>query len=521
MFPRNIRRISPWKIAQIVYLFDKTIKRNDWNQDSQNIFRRALEETELIRPGVPYDPHSGGPRTYEAQMKCLGLIFQRADNSIWLTKAGYDLARESAPLPILQSLLLHQQYPSVYSRLSKVKIHPQVKIKPFLFVLEILHDPEIKYLTREELCIPVIYGHNRECLKICIEKILKIRNGVSLRDVIDDKEHDLYSSRSRKSTFDKRLIDVRAIANTCKNYLQACCLVGIDNTQVGEQIYFNTEMEEIYQQALAKADEYIALDNEEAFQRRYGAWDGRKDTRSLVLHETIDAPVEEAIILSHFMKHCGERIVSDIPESFYEEMNRGYGFERSIVKESLEGFLPKTLDYFEATFIGLSVGGIARAVQFEKATCEIFRNRLHFAATHTGSLKRPNGEKGGYADVFAVALDEKHCGIIDTKAISNYSLPSDDFYKMTGNYIPNYKELAPERLYELEFVTYVAPSFSNRINTALKKVAKKTGKPCSAISAKEIISVAKKKIEKTDQCKLREVFAKGEKISSFDFVFQK
>ena len=63
---------------------------------------------------------------------------------------------------------------SVYGNNKNVRINPQIKIKPFMFILELLMNKDIEYLTNEEIAIPVIYGHNRACLKLCIEKILQI-----------------------------------------------------------------------------------------------------------------------------------------------------------------------------------------------------------------------------------------------------------------------------------------------------------------------------------------------------------
>ena len=112
MFPRNIRRISPWKISQIVTILQDVVADSDWQgrQDIQNSFCKALESAGLKRPGEQYDPHSGGPRTYLAQLKCLGMLFQDTSNRILYTQAGEELATGNAPLPILQDLLLRHQY---------------------------------------------------------------------------------------------------------------------------------------------------------------------------------------------------------------------------------------------------------------------------------------------------------------------------------------------------------------------------------------------------------------------------
>ena len=101
MFPRNIRSISPWKIAQMLSLFKRLTDYQEWsgNQNLQNNFCKALEAAGLKEVGTQYDPRSGGPRTYLAQFKCLGLVFERDDGRIFLTKAGEDIATGESPAP--------------------------------------------------------------------------------------------------------------------------------------------------------------------------------------------------------------------------------------------------------------------------------------------------------------------------------------------------------------------------------------------------------------------------------------
>jgi hypothetical protein len=140
MFPRNIRRISPWKMSQILSLMMQLTRDTEWagNQDLQDAFCKALEVAGLKKEGVQYDAHSGGPRTYLAQLKCLGLLFER-EGRLLATKAGEDLANGLPPLPIVQSMVLRHQYPSVYGNLANVRMNPQMRVKPFLFVLKLLN----------------------------------------------------------------------------------------------------------------------------------------------------------------------------------------------------------------------------------------------------------------------------------------------------------------------------------------------------------------------------------------------
>ena len=222
MWPRNKRRIPSWAIANILTIVKTQISSTEiiaGNTDIQHVMTKALESAGLKKAGEQYHPNPGGMRTYLAQLEGLGLIFYRPDGSLWFTLAGEDILSGKSPLPILQTMILRYQYPSVYSRGSNVKIHPDIKIKPFLFLLKLLMDPDIEYLTNQEIAVPVIYGHNTKCYGLCKEKILSIRAGASFEDIVDNPTEDLYTPRgsSLQNIFD--------IANTFKNVLQSFCFI--------------------------------------------------------------------------------------------------------------------------------------------------------------------------------------------------------------------------------------------------------------------------------------------------------
>lgn len=519
MFPRNIRRIYPWKISQILVLLNQHVKYDQWsgNQALQDSFCKALERSGLKNAGVQYDPNSGGPRTYLAQLKGLGLIFERSDRSIYFTIAGENLLKGHPPMPILQETLLRHQYPSVYGNLQNVRMNPNIKVKPFLFVLELLNHPDVRYLTNKELIIPTIYGHNRRCKELCVEKILKIRAGKELNKIIED-DLDLYLPRSRKADRVSVLENIGDIANTCKNYLQACCLINVESFTGKQKISFNQDMKEVYEKALQGTEHFISVpDGEEAFQRSYGACDRAKDTRRLDDTAADLISVDASIILSQFYQLCGEKVISKIPEDFIDEMYMGFGFPKEQIRDVIEPYIDGALDFFESTFLALSTGGKSTAISFEKSICNLLQNKLHFQAEHTGQLKDRN-KQGGFADVFIIALDNKHCAVIDAKATSSYNLPSNDYRAMTYDYIPNYSLLTRGKPLMLEFGSFISGGFSTDFSPVLKNIKKETGIDCSAVRAKDLLDLSKKNPLKKDQKKIREIFAQSKIITSEDFM---
>ena len=488
MFPRNIRRISPWKIAQIATLLRDIVSGENWQgrQNVQNSFCKALESAGLKRPGEQYDPHSGGPRTYLAQLKCLGLLFQDSHRHILYTQAGDELAAGNAPLPILQDLLLKHQYPSCYSNLTQIKMNPGIRVKPFLFVMQLLMHKDIGNMTVQELIIPVVYGHRRNDLDLCIEKILKFRKTGDIKSVIDNYSVDLYTPRTKGKDFDSRLSDVNDVANTMKNWMQAACLIDCETIDGTQRFSIAQSALKKVETALACEDHFIEYESEESFQRKYGCLRTEKDTRNLRPKPEKSFP-EKNIILSQFFEYMGNNIPDGYPEDFVDAMKEKLGITESVTRQVIEPHLSRSLSFFESTYLELASGGVATALSFEKATSQILSTKLKFSTRLTGQVKRSG--KGGYSDIFVIALDNAHCGIIDGKASPSYRLSSDDYYKMQANYIPNYRELTNGEPLTLEFCSYIAGGFGN-IASSLKRLTSETGIGVSALPAFELLRLA-------------------------------
>lgn len=517
MFPRNIRRISPWKVAQIISIMRCVVDSTSWSgrQEVQNSFCKALEAAGLKNPGEQYDPHSGGPRTYFAQLKCLGLIFQRTDKQIFYTLAGEDLASGKPPLPILQDLLLKHQYPSCYGYLSNIRMHPKIKVKPILFVLRLLMHPNIGSMSVQELIIPVTYGHNNDCFDLCVEKILKFRQTCNISSVIDNYKKDFYTRRTHRNNFDSRLKDANYIANTLKNWLQAACLIVCDRVGGEQHISISQSAEKKIKAALNTENEFIPFDSEEAFQRRFGCVGVKKDTRSLNGEKKKEIP-EKSIISSKFYEYMGNNVIDEYPEDFVSMMYHRLGIPEKLTRKVIEPLLSKSLSFFESTYLELASGGKKTAWDFEKATSQILSSKLKFESRLTGQTKRRGSAIGGYSDIFVIAIDGVHCGIIDTKASRCYSLSSSDYLAMLSNYIPNYKELAEGRPLKLEFCSYIAGGFGS-IDSQLRQLTEKTGIGASALPALELLRVAACADGADSQPLIREALKRNKVLTLKDF----
>ncbi|MFA6469824.1 MAG: hypothetical protein WCW35_13055 [Bacteroidota bacterium] len=515
MFPRNIRRIYPWKIAQITSLLIEQLQNVSWvgNKTIQTSFTKALEASGLKTPGTQYDINSGGARTYLAQLKCLGIMFQRTDGTIWLTMAGEDLVNGRPPLPIMQKLILRHQYPSAYSAMRNIKIHPAIKIKPFQFVCKFLLDTDIGFLSLDELVIIIVYGHNDNCYNICKSKILKFRKGQPLISLINNKNDDLYTPRTQDRSFENALKDVFDIANTCKNYLQGVCIIEEIDKDNKKVYVLSQEIKQTVIQELLENESYIDVNSEESFQRSYGTLEKIKDTRQLITSKSNKVSDGSHIIVAEFMKHCGQNLLVESSDEFVNATAKNFGFSKDLILKTIQPFLESSLSIYESTYLDISKGGQKSAIQFEKATCSLFRDVLLFDARHTGQ-KVKKGGVGAFADIFIIALDKKHCAIIDAKASPRYYLSSDDYHKMVGNYIPNYMQLSDGRKLILEFCTYVAGGFHGEINKKLKEIECQTSIPASAISSFDLLNICKHKFAKSDQPKIRKWFSESKILTA-------
>ncbi|EQC44473.1 restriction endonuclease FokI, C-terminal domain protein [Bacteriovorax sp. BSW11_IV] len=495
MFPRNIRKIHPWKISQLVSIFNE-LNRNseyEWHgkQDIQDRFCKLLEETGLKRVGDQYDPKSGGPRTYYKQLELLGLVFTKPDKTIHLTIAGEKILNGEPPVSILQRMLLRLQYPSVYSKSMNVKINPDIKVRPFEFVLKLLRDPRIEYLKSDDFSIPVIWGHSDSDLELCIQKVLKIRSGkLEISDLIDDKDL-LYTHKTVGRTIENALVDVKDIGNTCKNYLQSCGLIAEFDKSIfatNVKVYCATE----YSLNLLKEIEgtgYIDSNvSDEAFQREFGKLNNKRDTRVLLGRsvEVAKKDPEYLQIKRSLLKIISETGAEFDKSQFISLMKNEYGFADTKIEKVLDDYFKDSRSSYEERLIEVSTGGIKTANEFEKIVTSIFGGILDFKASHIGQKHRSAGT-GAYTDII-VDISGEEIVLIDTKASPSYSLGSNDFAKISSNYIKNYKELRPSS--SLNSFGVVAGGFKGNVESRLREIKELTGVPAFAITASALVRLS-------------------------------
>lgn len=148
-------------------------------RSSHLALEKSLENAGLKREGQRRDQTGGGGRTYISWLKSLGLVFEHETNGLTLTLAGESLLNDGSPIEVLTSQVLKYQFPSAFSTITRnSKVADRFRVHPFIFLLRLLADSEIGYLTQDEIAFIVItQGENdsEKCLTRVKEMILDYR----------------------------------------------------------------------------------------------------------------------------------------------------------------------------------------------------------------------------------------------------------------------------------------------------------------------------------------------------------
>lgn len=165
---------------------------------------------------------------------------------------------------------------------------------------------------------------------------------------------------------------------------------------------------------------------------------------------------------------------------------------------------------FFAAYKVLAVMGQAGALEFEKATCEIFKVIFGLNTVHVGPI-------GNTPDVYVEASSEGWGGIIDTKSYrGNYSVTGDQKRRMIDVYIPEVNKYGSGK-YPLAFFSYIAESFGKNINSQILEIYTKTRVQGSAMPVDVFIRMAEDYATgKINLEKVRELFALNKEVQFSD-----
>lgn len=490
--------------------------QNEWNgqKDTQLSVEEALEDAGLKRVGERRDQGGSGARTYIAWLKSLGLLFT-AQNSkkLELTLAGEAVLQNDFPFETIKNQVLKYQFPSNFSLSRNIDVSPRFKVHPFIFLLNLLSNKSIEYLTVEEIALIVIlHGENesKACYEKVINRILDYRAHGELYLMSEDwRQYPPSKGNGRADDPTGHLLD---IGNTIINWLEYTQLAKRDEDK---KVRILDDKKEEVNLLLSKPLLFIDRpENEEVFQRKYGLdIKHSKDTRNLANTKTITSKIiDEQKIKSEFISLSLNSPISCISQEIVESINQKTGID----KTKIEDFLMKTYPHgaigsFMSEYFEMAFKGREDATEFEKNTVLLFQDIFHYKAKHVGPI-------GLTPDVLLISDSDGYQAIIDNKAYSKYTISNDHRNRMIHNYIygiSNYSESKTP----LAFFTYIAGGFGSTINSQLKSISDESSVNGSAITVARFIDLIKLHLENEySHTELRKLFSLNREIRNGDFM---
>lgn len=506
MIPRNKRVLTP--VIDILSTFHLTALNEEWRGQvgRQIAFENWLEEMGIKRPGPRRDQRGSGARTYEAWLACLGLIFiEEATGLQRVTLAGERLLAGDLPVKIITDQLMKFQYPSSYSLRRNVNVAERFKVHPFRFILTLLYEGGIQYLTQKELALFVITEaeNNSDHFVNHVAKRIKMFRNYG-EEILPADFAKRYPARNGIQTFEQTGARLNDIANTFINFLEYTQLAVRDDERK-LCIAKPNEVEEI----LSKPAVFIPRPEEqEYFQRRYGLVEGKeKDTRSFGRGSVSSALIQEQTVRRALLDVATKQLMSAEDSEVVNFLQGKTGCPKELVQKVVDEYRGREAGIFEAEYFRMSLAGREQSDDFEKATAEIFGPKgLEFDSKHVGN--RP-----GHPDVYAVSWQNNYSGIVDNKAYSSYSISNDHFNRMVHNYIPQYKADGI-----LSFYMYIAGGFKSTFSNQVKKIQATAKISGCGIAAPNVIRVLKlyKNSQKISHLDLLRLFTICREITGAD-----
>jgi hypothetical protein len=510
---RPKRRLN--SIPEVLAAIADTALNAEWQ--SQRGVHLSLEETlesvGIKREGERRDQTGVGARTYVAWVKSLGLIFeQESTGKLLLTLADEAIMAGDSPVSVLKGQILKYQFPSSFSLSRGVAVNERFKIRPFRFLLKLFADPDVGWLSQEEIAKVVMVESENEtdaCYKKVVDKLLLFRQyGDSALDSdFLEKYHSSKGGINEQHPYDN-LLD---IANTIENWLEYTQLAKRSDEDRNIRI-IPDKADEV---ATILADNPPFIDRpgqHEFFQRKFGLDPKhRKDTRNLTQTMTItERMLAEQKIKKAFIGESLKSPVAKITTGLIDKIADSTGIDGKLVEETLLRLYPHgAIGAFMTEYFEMAFKGRDEATPFEKATAELFKNVFGYKSHHVGPI-------GLTPDVLILSDSEGYCGVIDNKAYSAYSISNDHHNLMVHNYIGGLRNYY-DGVLPLAFFSYIAGGFSKNIDGQVADIVRETKVSGSTVSVSNIINLVERHSGRAyNHKKLREIFSLDRQVRLSD-----
>ena len=493
---RPKRKLNP--IPEELAAFCSVALGKKWtkNRESHIAFEEELENTGTKRVGERRDASGSGGRTHAAMLYSLGLWFEK-NEKVYLTLAGEAIMDGKPPVPVLKKQVIRFQYPSAYS--ASAKVTQRFKIRPFVFLLKLLNDSRINYLTQEEIALIVAIQAENESEK-CFEKVVSevIRYRTYGEEIFSD---DYLSSHEASKN---NMMDV---ANTMMNWLDFTQLVYRERKLIGIDDAKRSEVLNIISNPPAMIKYPVEAD---VYQRKYGVdpWH-QKDTRNLLQTASISSQIiDRNRILRAFFSYSSLKPIARIDSQVVDYICNLTGTDYRFTESTLVQTYPHgAIGGYLSSYRDMAFKGRDEAIDFEEATTNLFRDIFGYKATHLGQT----GSKSA-PDVLLLSDSEGYQAIIDNKAYSSYSITGDHHNRMVHNYLEGISNYSSYDL-PIGFFTYIAGGFVRHIDQQIMIEVTESGVHGSGITVSNLISLIEYHQEKPySHGELRRIFGLDRQI---------
>lgn len=496
-------------IPEVLATFADLSLNQEWDgqRGSHLEYEEALEAAGLKRKGDRRDQTGGGARTYKAWLMSLGLIFtQESTGRIKLTLAGEAIMNGESPVKILTNQILKYQFPSAFSVGRGVQVSSRFKIRPFRFLLRLLTDSRITYLTEEEIAKIVVTEAENEsnrCYEYIVNRLIQFRNYGD--DCLEDDFIIKYQSGKGGINLEHPYSHLIDLSNTLVNWLEYTQYVKREDGKVYLLDDKRNEVIKVLEEVPAFIDQPY---NHERFQRKYGVDPNhQKDNRDLNKAQTITPLIiAKQKIKQAYISQALVKPITRISPDLILYISSSTGIDEKTVEEVLIEYYPKgSVSAYLTKYFEMAFNGREEATEFEKATATLFHDVFGFQTKHVGPI-------GLTPDVLIVSDAEGYQAIFDNKAYRQYSISNDHHNRMVHNYLANVKRYSDSE-YPMAFFSYIAGGFNNNINSQIDAIYKATGVPGSAISVSNVIKMVETQGSKPySHKKIQDIFSKNRQI---------
>ena len=191
--------------------------------------------------------------------RALGLIFQIDVRTYRPSKTLIAVLEERLDfLHMWQVALLNFQFPCFSDIPDFQNIDRRMLVKPFLFLLQLLHDPELNYsLNKKEVKLALVYGNNPSCLDVCKERILDYRKNKKWT-IVRNYKQEWYDLDSQATPDDL----LKRITTQAEHFTNMVIKSNLVIPIWSDIITYSKLVEPIYMSALQASSDEIGLDSE-------------------------------------------------------------------------------------------------------------------------------------------------------------------------------------------------------------------------------------------------------------------